>query len=341
MPPISSFFRPPPWSRANKGQTPEPKPCPPTQQSSSPPTFIDITSDADDDSGPGPDSDSDPEAQLDPDLSQSVAKNESTSVVPTSSYEPPRKPSPAPVSFAVVVPSPARAASAVPSAPEQAFPHLPENTNVVSSFGSTTSQRIVKNGKEVVISSDGEDTDSLASLEDPDILFAPTAKQNNKNDPTKSKKTTGADKALVAQLSKPKKYRNTIDSLVNDALDDDQIEENVAKVKAAFARVQASEKTVPGHEKTRNALHEDMLASAFGVNEDEIGFKRLLDAVRRTEALDSDRVWHFLDRTQMTPAPLEFPTELFPPGSNMAALRGWFSLAHDLNTFQLSLYSRT
>lgn len=306
MPPATSFFRPPAWSRANKSQTPEkiskqqthdPPEAVSSPLSDPPPsTWIDLTSDAEDDP--------DPDAQLNTTLSQSVAENVSTSPVPA----------PVPASSPQPPPAPA---------PEQSFQSI-SSAPLLTSFGSsTTSQRIVKDGKEVVISSDGEDTDSLASLEDPDVLFAPKSKKDKKDEPVTTNKTTGTDKALLAQLSKPKKYNNTIDSLVNDAVDHDKIEENVAKVKAAFAQAQSNEQATPGHEGAKEkGLREDMLTSALGDNEEGIGFRRLLDAVRRTEALDQDRVWHFLDQTQMTPTTPEFPKDLFAPGSNMAMLRG-------------------
>lgn len=175
----------------------------------------------------------------------------------------------------------------------------------------------------MVISSDGEDTDSISSLEDPDILFAPRIKKPKKDEPADTKKPTGIDKALIAQLSKPKKYKNSIDSLVNDAADERKMEETVARVKAAFAQEPSIVEAPLGQGRTQNnALREEMLTSALGDDEDETDIKRLLDAVRRTEALDQDRVWHFLDRTQLTPAMPEFPRDLFAPGSHLAVLRG-------------------
>jgi hypothetical protein len=66
-----------------------------------------------------------------------------------------------------------------------------------------------------------------------------------------------------------------------------------------------------------------MLASALGGDSDEgPGLQRLIDAVRRTEALEQNRTWRFFDHDQMTPATPNFPIELFPPGSPLAGLRG-------------------
>lgn len=175
----------------------------------------------------------------------------------------------------------------------------------------------------MVISSDGEDTDSIASLEDPDVLFAPRNKKPKKDEAAEMKKPTGIDKALIAQLSKPKKYKNTIDSLVIDAADDRKMEENVARVKAVFAQELSNEQAALGQERAgNNALREEMLTAALGDDEDGTDFRRLVDAIRRTEALDQDQVWHFLDQTQVTPATPEFPTYLFAPGFHLAVLRG-------------------
>lgn len=83
------------------------------------------------------------------------------------------------------------------------------------------SQRIVKNGKEVVISSDGEETDSVGSLEDPDALFLRFAKPAAV--PASEKETDGD--GLASWRSKddlkggrsgrfqkaPKVYKNTLE----------------------------------------------------------------------------------------------------------------------------------
>lgn len=343
MPPITSFFRPPPWSRAHKGPPPE---QPPKQQPLKPPepissplsdpppsTWVDLTSDAENESDANPE----PNIQNE-NPSPSVAQISSPSPVPVSSPEsspaPTSAPTPAPASAPATAsaPVPAVAVEVAPppapvSASGQSFQRI-ASAPLLSSFGSSAaSQRIVKDGIEVVISSDGEDTDSIASLEDPDVLFAPKNKNPKKFEPTDTKKPTGMDKALIAQLSKPKKYKNTIDSLVNDAADERRMEENVARVKAAFAQEQQKEQAVLGKDGAKkNALREEILTSALGDDGDGTDFRRLLDAVRRTEALDQDRVWHFLDQTQMTPATPEFPRDLFAPGFHLAVLRGWSHL---------------
>jgi hypothetical protein len=65
-----------------------------------------------------------------------------------------------------------------------------------------------------------------------------------------------------------------------------------------------------------------MLTSALGDNDEGSGLQRLMDAVRRTEALEQDRVWHFFDPDQKLPPAPDFPRHLFPQGTHLAMLRG-------------------
>ena len=201
---------------------------------------------------------------------------------------------------------------------ESALPSSSQNENFL------TSQRIVKGGKEVVISSDGEETDSVSSLEDPDILFVQKGKEPQNNAP-KVHRAIQPNEALLAQLSAPKSYKNSIDSLVHDAVDDNEIEANVAKARALFATPTSSESNLGnGQVKTKKGLHESLLTSAMGNDDekDESALRRLLDAVRRTDALDRDHVWRFFDPTAPIPAVLEFPTHLVEPGSGLSGLLG-------------------
>ena len=59
----------------------------------------------------------------------------------------------------------------------QSFQSIDSATGL-SSLNENGSQRIMKDGREVVISSDGEDTDSICSLEDPKNLFVPKSKKD-------------------------------------------------------------------------------------------------------------------------------------------------------------------
>lgn len=180
------------------------------------------------------------------------------------------------------------------------------------------SQRIIKGGKEVVISSDGEESDSDSSVFDPALLFG---KAGERPDPPKF---LSAPRHITTT---PKKYRNNIDSLVHEAVDDDEMEANFAKEKAALDALRDATPKIPGTGGNAG-LHEDMLTSVLGENgdDDSVGARRLMDAVRRTDALNLDKFWRFLNKPQAAAVVVDFPGNLFTPGSHLAALRG---LSHE------------
>lgn len=184
------------------------------------------------------------------------------------------------------------------------------------------SQRIIKDGREVVISSDGEDTDSICSLEDPKNLFAPKSKKDE------------FTPAKFTKVSSPKKYKHNIDSLVHDAVDDNEVEANVARARANYVQKQPDSKE-PGNAPSGTALNETMLISALGQNEDGVGGQRLIGAIRRTDALDHGRAWPFFDCTQTLPPAPQFPRDLFAPGTSMDILRGKLQTTHCFILFVL------
>ncbi|THC99099.1 hypothetical protein EYZ11_001420 [Aspergillus tanneri] len=198
-------------------------------------------------------------------------------------------------------------------------------------------QRILKNGKEVVISSDGEDTDSIESLEAPDSFFLKLTKPTNAAQNKEAEDdVSGVGRILRSQPSRdavkveifPKyqkstrAYKNTLDCLVTQAVDDNEIEASIADLKAAFENEDAGGDgmtSVGSHQ--INHLDEGVLTSAFGDQEDEMGLRRLLDAVRRTEAFDLEKYWAFFDYGSGLASPLEFPRDSIAPGTYMDVLR--------------------
>lgn len=202
--------------------------------------------------------------------------------------------------------------------PTQSFQSIQSTDDPLPSSvngGHQPSQRIIKGGKEVVISSDGEDSDSDSSVFDPALIFG---KAGEKPDPPKF---LSAPRHITTT---PKKYKNNIDSLVHEAVDDDEIEANFTKEKAAFDALRNATRTISGTG-GNTGLHEDMLTSVLGENGDDDGVdaRRLMDAVRRTDALNLDKVWRFLNQTQVAPVVVEFPRNLLTPDSQLAALHGW------------------
>lgn len=238
--------------------------------------------------------------------------------------------------------------SAEEKSPQRSFQSQSTGTAAGSStLGVNISQRIIKNGRPVVISSDGEDTESL---EDPEDLFkgftSPSgdAKDNNKQGmsdtptgtnmalrPQGAKGKANSNKLVPPNTSAPKKYKFTLDSLVTHAVDDREIEANVAELKATFeAAASARDLQSSIDDATasaggqRRGLHKDILTTALDDNDDGLELQRLYDAVRRTEAFDQERTWSFFDHNIDLPPPPEFPQATLAPGTYVAVLRGQY-----------------
>lgn len=194
--------------------------------------------------------------------------------------------------------------------PQVVIPPQSESAVVPSSSRSQSlpsSQRIIKDGKEVVINSDGDESDdSNSSFEDPSHFFTFKSGSVGKRMDTKPSATR-----LPA-----KKYKNTMDSLVIEAVDDTEEEGKVAKARAALLAPQRDER--------ENRPKKSILASALALERDDDGpnVKRILDAVRRTEALDHSKTWRFLDHAHLPRESSRFPAGAIPPGSPLAALQG-------------------
>ncbi|KAL4749426.1 hypothetical protein BDW72DRAFT_204783 [Aspergillus terricola var. indicus] len=154
-------------------------------------------------------------------------------------------------------------------------------------------------------------------------MFLPpaTPKPHTGEDKTKNSRDRWALKPKNVPLWKaaPPKYKNSLDALVIQAVDDNETEAGIAKLKASLA-AESSRKDDPI---SASNLSENVLASAIksdGV-EDSIGLQRILDAVRRTEALDLRKSWSFFDVGAELPRAQAFPRESIRPGTYLAVLR--------------------
>ncbi|KAL4924741.1 uncharacterized protein BDV17DRAFT_295108 [Aspergillus undulatus] len=192
----------------------------------------------------------------------------------------------------------------------------------------SSSQRTIKKGKEVVISSDGDESDSTGSIEDADGLLAqfltpakptvPSDSETNTGDDAKATLRSGKIAKPRSILSAPKVYKNSLNNLVMQTVSDNETEAGIARLKASI-EADAARKNAP---QKASKLHEGVLASAIDDgNNDSAGVQRILDAVRRTEAFDLGKSWSFFDlQTQLPPAP-DFPRDCVCPGTYFAILR--------------------
>lgn len=208
-----------------------------------------------------------------------------------------------------------------------------------TSFASSTSQRTIKNGKELVTGSDGEDSDSAASLESPEDLFAKLLGPKSMDGVVdgENKTTTRGKKTSKSSKSNSKsknsnyatpRYKNTLEALVTEAVGDSETETGIAQLRATLTKSEEDRAAAANADAQGRPLHEDMLTSALGDQSDEQGYQRLLDAVRRTEVFEQDKTVSFFNH-DVAPAP-EFPKSSIAPGTYLAVLRGWLAIVYPI-----------
>ncbi|KAL2819993.1 hypothetical protein BJX63DRAFT_428317 [Aspergillus granulosus] len=213
-------------------------------------------------------------------------------------------------------------------APQSSF----QSVGTGSSFGSSQ-RRVFKKGREVVISSDGEESDSSASLEPPEELLSfmkpPPPKVRFTDDSEMDHDSSASGRALRSRKNPntrsashynpaPRPYKNSLDSLVMQAVSENETEAGIARLRESLKSESAQES------ESRNSknVHEGILASALDTGtDDSMGLQRLLDAVRRTEAFDLGKSWSFFDLKTPLPPPPDFPRDCVCPGTYLAVLR--------------------
>lgn len=179
-----------------------------------------------------------------------------------------------------------------------------------------SSQQVVHNGQTVAVrGSDEEDEDSDSSLEDLDDLLgrrkepltsssSPPSIDGKEQTydlqswigrPPKKKQDPiiGKDVFSRFRTGEPK-YKHALDSLLADHLDSEEIEANVGKLRRRYEVDEQSER-VRESGKADNDLDSTLLESVTnGVNDEEsVSVSRLLEAVKRTEALNGEKTWSF------------------------------------------------
>ena len=187
-------------------------------------------------------------------------------------------------------------------------------------LGLTSSQRVMKNGQIVVTNSDGE-SDSDASLDDvdellmgtkhselpyptevplPSLPFEGRTRQNGRKEILhRAKKETPTQKADASssRLNMPK-YKFSIDSLIAQVGKEDAAEAGAQQARLAVRALHEQRKardTRLGSIKKEDMVEEGLLASIMKNKGSNEGIDRLMQAIKRTEALHHDKTWLFFD----------------------------------------------
>jgi hypothetical protein len=183
-----------------------------------------------------------------------------------------------------------------------------------SSSFSTSSQRIVRNGQVVVTNSDSDsDYDSQSSMESPGALLARFQVKPSQVDPEFEAPPPEA------------MHLFTLDDLVNDALDDEEAQNVINKIKQEReqSRLEEERRRAGNGANSSRTLRDDVLATV-GDGNDANAVQRLKDAVDRTEAFDQAKSWSFFKDTVHPPSPLRFPLRRLPPDFWGDLFRGRF-----------------
>lgn len=193
--------------------------------------------------------------------------------------------------------------------------HNAEVKRQQSSFTTQSSHRIVKNGEEMVIDSDDESIGSMDTVDASDDLLNAFLKPDSLD-------YSGGHRSKT----KPPAYKFSLESLVTQTVDDNEAEAGVARAKAAMNDDDNDEDKEIKEDKAesqigKSDLKEETLVSALGNREEGTSVQRLLEAIRRTEALEVHKTWSFFQESSATSAP-EFPTWSIDPSSREQFLRG-------------------
>ncbi|KAL9078966.1 MAG: hypothetical protein Q9157_002109 [Trypethelium eluteriae] len=215
----------------------------------------------------------------------------------------------------------------------------------------SSARRITSSGEVVVKNSDSEDGDSDSSLEDIDELVArkkatsvlasfqgPSNTQSsgkfNSHLPTRSTKPTSKlNHRTTAEPESQRSYKFNLRSLVNQFDTDTASKERIERAKNALdAENEKAKKDEDTRKRVKVAgasengvIDESSFTSVVNGSDGEEDPQRVMAAMRRTEALQQDLMWHFFnDEPKPLPKRQPFPVQALPETGWMTALKGSF-----------------
>lgn len=251
-------------------------------------------------------------------------------------------------------PTPAHSPTRLSSAPQDETKSLPPTSSLSSlpplsqSTASSGSKRVVKNGVQIVRTSDSEDEDSDSSLEELSVMIArrkpvsdevtaatPPAVTPLETVQDESRRSTRGRNSLADSVTKTRrlptselpepKYRFSLNNLV---LLSNEAAAAEARVAAAKAKLDS---TIDGardgsvaveNVNSEETLDRELMAAAAEVGEDESRTRRLLQAMDRTDTLQQEPLWHFFKEHGEGPLRPPFPKEALPLHGWLGMLRG-------------------
>ncbi|KAI9768962.1 MAG: hypothetical protein M1840_004558 [Geoglossum simile] len=162
---------------------------------------------------------------------------------------------------------------------------------------------VVRRGGLMVRSSDGEDTDSDSSFEDLDVILS-TSIGGAMNAPVKYA-WGRSNRQYLGPRGPPAapSYKFSMASLVMQAKKDSASDADAARARAAL-RPEHGQGSPVAHQGVFDTeatgasddIHCGLLASIISEKREGGSFQKVLSAMKRTEALNRDKVWYFFER---------------------------------------------
>ncbi|KAI9809311.1 MAG: hypothetical protein M1825_002602 [Sarcosagium campestre] len=189
--------------------------------------------------------------------------------------------------------------------PTQSSDEVPDRSSGSVPLSNSSNQRIVKDGKVIIRSSDDEDSDSDLSLMDLDQLLAIPRPANAKTEsliPNRAK-----DDRLIALENQNKRglkrqrtrhYKFSLASLVDHAEKEIASEADVKRAKIAL-KVNDDEAGEGGNDteaESSNNIDRSAVVSMVQEGQEQGNAQKMMNAVSRTEVLRRPKIWHFFDR---------------------------------------------
>ncbi|KAL1384320.1 hypothetical protein HDK64DRAFT_31114 [Phyllosticta capitalensis] len=207
----------------------------------------------------------------------------------------------------------------------------------LSQTSTTSSRRVVKDGMEIVRTSDSEE-ESDSSLEDLSVLLASRKRSAPAERPPSRPSVSPPDngrkdynfrshakrpKKIEKLLPAPPKYKMSLAALAKQAGKERAAEEKTRETQAAMEEL---EKLL--EDSAHGELTEENMVQAVG-NADKA--KKARDALERTGAFERVEVWRFFDTCRST-KPRPFPVASLPS-------QGWQTLLKDTATRESAVHS--
>ena len=213
-------------------------------------------------------------------------------------------------------PTASQTAMTTDTLPQQ--PSAAEDSFISISSIASSQRRTGKDGEEMVIDSDDEDSDDgeLLDLDTllsskplaPKTLSTPASLVSPNTNPFSSGRNTRGNKSGLSFKPIPTvpKYKFSLDSLVlkvkKDASHDAEIEEALREAKVSEQTIAALAKKESGGE-----INTDLLASVIHDEKDPDSIERVMKAIKRTEALQRKKRWRFFTQDASNMSVPQFP----------------------------------